>query len=204
MTERVAEFFPDMPRNIRLLRKERGLSQTALVGKMANNRYGASMSQPYLARLECSSSDKMPSLSVLAALADALETTIDWLVRGTIGVNDIDFRSVLTAEQRNTIAVLVSHFEQVNTAEDSEGVQGYIYFVASHGSDRIKIGYSAEPEKRANTLMSSSPFATETLKIIEGTREDEAALHRRFAHLRVHREWFTDCDELREYIATLE
>lgn len=86
----------------------------------------------------------------------------------------------------------------------AEEKQGYIYFVHSPESARVKIGYTTDPDKRIYGLQTASPSALEALAIITGTVVDERELHRRFAHLRVHREWFRDCDELREYIATLE
>lgn len=78
-----------------------------------------------------------------------------------------------------------------------------IYFIAAIESQRIKIGFSAYPEKRINTLMTSSPYQLEVIKVISGNQDDERQLHQRFAHLRNHREWFTDCEELREYINQL-
>lgn len=81
---------------------------------------------------------------------------------------------------------------------------GYIYFVAAPEAGRIKVGFSATPERRINSLMTSSAYKLETLLVIEGSREQEQAIHQRFAHLRVHREWFADCAELRDYIATLK
>lgn len=78
-----------------------------------------------------------------------------------------------------------------------------IYFIESTGSGRIKVGWAGNIISRLETLYAVSPFPLRILALTPGTRKDEAALHRRFAHLRVHREWFQDCDELREYIASL-
>lgn len=38
-------------------------------------------------------------------------------------------------------------------------------------------------------------------KLDKWVADDERALHDRFAHLRQHGEWFTDCDEIRSYIS---
>lgn len=80
---------------------------------------------------------------------------------------------------------------------------GRIYFVAAPEASRIKIGFSNNPDKRIASLMTSSAYKLETLAIVEGSREQEQALHQRFAHLRVHREWFADCGEIRSYVANL-
>jgi hypothetical protein len=92
---------------------------------------------------------------------------------------------------------------EINQPNTDHANQGYIYFVLAVEVGRIKIGYTATPERRIHALHTSSPFQLETIKIIEGTSKEERALHRRFSHLRVHREWFTDSPELREYISSL-
>lgn len=89
--------------------------------------------------------------------------------------------------------------------EVTEPVQiGYIYFVAAPEANRIKIGYSAQPQQRIHSLMTSSAYKLETLAIIIGSREQEQAMHQQFAHLRVHWEWFSDCAEIRSFIAELQ
>jgi hypothetical protein len=192
----------------------RKLSQVALIRILENNRYNATISQPYLSRLEDSACDKFPSINVLAALSDALETTMDCIVRGGTSANSNSMHSVdmgvslrysaLTDEQKSAISALLAHFEQENfSGVDAEGMQGYIYFVHAPESCRIKIGYTTEPYRRINALTTSSPFALETLCVIPGTVAEEKALHRRFSHIRQHREWFTDCPESREYIDAL-
>lgn len=89
--------------------------------------------------------------------------------------------------------------------EVTEPVQiGYIYFVAAPEDNRIKIGYSTQPQQRIHSLMTSSAYKLETLAIITGSREQEQAMHQQFAHLRVHREWFSDCAEIRGFVAELQ
>lgn len=84
----------------------------------------------------------------------------------------------------------------VNEAQDFA-----IYFIFAPTANRIKIGFSKHPEKRVNSIMTSSPFELELLGVINGTLEEEQALHQRFSHLRAHREWFEATPELRAYIA---
>lgn len=87
--------------------------------------------------------------------------------------------------------------------EEREPENPSIYFILAPEAERIKIGYSAYPEKRINQLLTSSPYELEVLAVTPGTQDEERELHRRFAHLRQHREWFTDCEELRNYINQL-
>lgn len=62
----------------------------------------------------------------------------------------------------------------------------------------IKIGYSKDPRKRALALAGAEILAKEP-----GAASREAALHAKFAHLRLHGEWFEPGPDLMEYIADL-
>lgn len=83
-----------------------------------------------------------------------------------------------------------------------------VYFATA--GDYVKIGHSADPIARLNTITrngkrpSDLPFAAEARLIgwIPGDVCDEALLHRRFADQRVAGEWFRgiDCDVLRDLI----
>lgn len=72
---------------------------------------------------------------------------------------------------------------------------GAVYFITTGG--RIKIGYSADPERR----LAQYPPDMEILHVIAGTKKDERSYHRKCAaYLRDGREWFEDCPELRAWI----
>jgi hypothetical protein len=74
-----------------------------------------------------------------------------------------------------------------------------IYFVAACGTSLVKIGYcSGNPERRITSLKTGCPHPLKLLGRFEGSRDDERAWHRRFAHLRVHGEWFLWKPELRK------
>lgn len=157
--------------------------------------------------------DRSPLLEAAAAIATYFDVSLDYLTGKVRPDEQLIVRiGSLTDAQRQAVVAMIAHFEKANAdsevtqpivAEDSVDAQGYIYFVHSPESARIKIGYTTNPDKRICVLQTASPSALETLAIIPGTVADECELHRRFAHLRVHREWFRDCDELREYIASL-
>lgn len=76
----------------------------------------------------------------------------------------------------------------------NEAPEGVVYFVRL--GSLIKIGFTRHLAGRLRDLPHE-----EVLGILQGTMAREKALHRRFAHLRHHGEWFTDCPELRQFIA---
>jgi len=78
-------------------------------------------------------------------------------------------------------------------------MSGYIYAIECGG--RIKIGYSTKPEFRFNKIASDSPFPCTFLGQWVGTKDDEAAIHARFAAARCYREWFAATDEIREFLS---
>lgn len=77
---------------------------------------------------------------------------------------------------------------------------GWVYFIAN-ASGQIKIGRARHFARRLSVLKSSNPGLLTPLGVARGGPIVEAALHERFAPLRVRGEWFTDCLELREFIA---
>ena len=79
-----------------------------------------------------------------------------------------------------------------------------IYFIHAIGTDRIKIGWAATLGIRFEVLSCSSPYPLEVLATIPGSREDEVELHRKFANLRVHNEWFLFSDDIKEFIESLK
>lgn len=73
-----------------------------------------------------------------------------------------------------------------------------VYFIAAGGM--IKIGISKDPERRIAELGRSSPLPLSILAIIPGGRNREKSLHERFAEHRKHGEWFTECQDILDYI----
>jgi hypothetical protein len=69
---------------------------------------------------------------------------------------------------------------------------GYVYFVQF--SDRIKIGYTRNPDERMLAIPHDRVIA-----IISGTRADEKSLQSKFEHLHVTGEWFVASPELVEF-----
>lgn len=64
----------------------------------------------------------------------------------------------------------------------------------------VKIGCSKAPEARLATIAAWSPIRLEIVAIINGGHELEVALHKRFARLALHGEWFGVDAELQAVI----
>lgn len=69
---------------------------------------------------------------------------------------------------------------------------GRIYFVRSGSRGPVKIGWTSGPvELRVAELQCGNPETLRVCHVIEDmAKSDEAALHRRFASLRIRGEWF--------------
>lgn len=79
-----------------------------------------------------------------------------------------------------------------------------IYFIKPIGlSGPIKIGCSAAPKNRLQSLSVWSPFPLEILISIDGTRKLETNIHACLARSHSHREWFHSTDEVVSLIEKL-
>lgn len=77
---------------------------------------------------------------------------------------------------------------------------GFVYFLQSGPSGPIKIGWSQDVERRIEQLQTANAQRLVLLGTLRGRMEDEAALHTRFAHLRMEGEWFQDAQEIHLYL----
>ncbi len=77
--------------------------------------------------------------------------------------------------------------------EKPDPKMGTVYFLRVGGY--VKIGWTSDLEKRMRQYMPDSQL----LAVKPGTRKDENALHRKFAHLKTHgREWFPLAPQITE------
>lgn len=84
---------------------------------------------------------------------------------------------------------------------------GRVYFIEAAGTDRIKIGWTAQAvELRLKQIRTGSPVDLVILGSFAAKQETEHRLHRQFRALRVRPggEWFHASDELRAYIAHMQ
>jgi hypothetical protein len=136
--------------------------------------------------------DKPPYYVDLATMAACLSldeaTALEWVADGILP------RPIKRNGQDQWIWRAV---DRAMTGDDTRSV----YFVEANGF--IKIGFTADMERRMCALASSSPHPTTLLHRMPGTRDHEIDLHRQFAHLRVRGEWFRSDPELLEFIEGL-
>jgi hypothetical protein len=78
--------------------------------------------------------------------------------------------------------------------------KSYLYFIEAINTGYIKIGRSANPDRRLAQLTTGSPNQLVLLGKISGGSALEAELHRRFEGHREKGEWFKASSELKEFI----
>ncbi len=69
-------------------------------------------------------------------------------------------------------------------------VQEYVYVIHATGTNRIKLGYTTNPQGRLAALQTASPFPLQMLACWPGSRARENRLHRYMAQFRQTGEWF--------------
>lgn len=79
-------------------------------------------------------------------------------------------------------------------------VMPVVYFIRAEVGGPIKIGSSAEPKQRLAEFQIGSPLRLMIVATMDGGREEERILHRRFAAYRLHGEWFRPCAGLLKLI----
>ena len=83
----------------------------------------------------------------------------------------------------------------------SDESPGHVYFIQSDDADAlIKIGFSRHPRGRMRTLQAQGGRPLVLLHYERGTKQDESALHRRFASARIRGEWFTPTPNILDYV----
>lgn len=80
---------------------------------------------------------------------------------------------------------------------------GHTYVIAYPSVGVVKIGQSVYYAERVEQVIRHSPVPAEVLCAFIGLHH-ERDLHKRFAHIRKHGEFFEDCSELREYLLARE
>ena len=73
-----------------------------------------------------------------------------------------------------------------------------VYFIKAQ--DLIKIGYSANVERRVRAVLSPFQDGGEILAVMPGDRALEAFLHAKFSSHHSHGEWFFPCEDIDTFI----
>lgn len=76
-----------------------------------------------------------------------------------------------------------------------------IYFVRCGKLEWVKIGTAIDVPSRLQELRSGSPFQLALVAVMEGDRDAEVRLHKKFAKERGHGEWFLLSSRLRSFIS---
>lgn len=79
-----------------------------------------------------------------------------------------------------------------------------VYLVRAGDAGPIKIGYATNFARRLKELQFFNHEPLTALAVIPGGRSQEHMLHERFAHLRIHGEWFRPGVDLLAFVATLQ
>jgi hypothetical protein len=80
--------------------------------------------------------------------------------------------------------------------------RGTIYFIQPEAGGPVKIGFTADLERRLVALRTGSPVPLKVIGTCMGTVADEKRLHLHFDAERVDREWFAPSPELLAAIAS--
>jgi len=75
-----------------------------------------------------------------------------------------------------------------------------IYFLKNPETGLVKIGYSARHTTRIREITNSEGVQLVGIGVLAGDLSSEKELHRRFAHLRCHGEWFRYENDLEAFI----
>ena len=83
---------------------------------------------------------------------------------------------------------------------EPEGSAGWTYFIQPKRGGLIKIGFtSSEPRGRLAKLQTGSPVELQIIALLRGNQEQD--LHKKFAKLRRHGEWFHPGKSLLTFIS---
>lgn len=89
----------------------------------------------------------------------------------------------------------VAEMRDIRPEKRTMPTEGFVYFLLSDGA--VKIGWTSELDQR---LKQYSPGAR-ILAVKPGTKADESALHKKFAHIKTHRkEWFSYSPQVMEEV----
>lgn len=106
-----------------------------------------------------------------------------------------------TTGPNGEIREALPHLELMRTRTNHVG--GCVYLVEATGIDKVKIGFATNLADRLRNLQTACPVPLKLLAVVAGGDEVELELHRRFAHLRSHGEWFFLTTEVRNAIERL-
>lgn len=99
---------------------------------------------------------------------------------------------------------VIDRIEETRHENPFSGSSMEVYFLQERGAGAIKIGTSANVEKRIRSLGRIMPHELVLLVTMPGGHRIEALAHGLFKRARIRGEWFLPVPELLEYIAEIE
>lgn len=104
--------FYDIGKRIYSLRTSEGWTQQELASKLNGTRYSPDVKQPHIAGLEKSKGERLPSVPVLAALAEVFGVSMQDIVGVDVFDAKSDLLKGLRAEDRALVRALISRLRQ--------------------------------------------------------------------------------------------
>ena len=83
-------------------------------------------------------------------------------------------------------------------------IQMFVYFIQGKITRFVKIGWTVNPDQRLAGMQANSPDKLTLLKVIKGDIPYEKHLHKQFASIRNHGEWFYPSRGLMAFIQSLK
>jgi hypothetical protein len=119
--------------------------------------------------------------------------------RKPVGALPICWEHALEAHRvvQGTYSSLIDARRQQTIAGKPEPRPGYVYVIRF--GDRVKIGFSTDPDNRMRALPHD-----EVLAVLPGTRLNERQMHVAFADLRITGEWFHLNDRILDFVADVK
>lgn len=86
-----------------------------------------------------------------------------------------------------------------------DNIRGFVYFIACDPLDAVKIGYTrGDPAGRLRALQTGCPSPLRLIDFAPSNEDEERRLHRAFAPLHIHGEWFRHDHKLRDFLYYLD
>jgi hypothetical protein len=111
---------------------------------------------------------------------------------------------IINKDNSNDDSSILNSRSNRKAIDKIENAIDYIYFIQEPITKSIKIGTTKNIKNRMSQLQTSIPFQLILLKFIKGDFIKEKELHDKFSQYRLSGEWFSENDELLDYIAKIK
>lgn len=120
--------FYKLGKNVKELRVLRSWTQQELADTVNKGRFGVEIRQQHIGNIESSNGEKLPSVPVLAAIAEALETSIDALL-GMEQVEKINPLEGLSESDQVMVMLFAKRLKEQRPLRSWEDVSGFVGLV---------------------------------------------------------------------------